>query len=102
MGMGWLYLLFLVIVVLVVSKFIHFKHIKHKLTAIILVLLLFFLYISFKMVVKNNSINLENISGVFSAFKVYFSWLVQLFGNVKDITGNVIGMEWLPQNITSH
>jgi len=99
--MGWLLIVLLVIAMLVVSKLVHFKHLKHKLTAIIIVLLLFFLYLSFTTIVKNNSITLSNVSGIFSAVKIYFSWLVHVFGNLKDITGNVVKMDWFPQNITS-
>jgi len=98
--MNW-WLLALVIVVLVVaSKLIHFKHMKHKVSVILLILLIAFFYFSFTTIVKSHAVDLKTASGVFSASKVYFSWLVNIFDNVKTVSGNVIGMDWIPKNVS--
>jgi hypothetical protein len=98
--MNWLLLTVVMIALIVASKLIHFKHAKHKIFTIIVILLIAFLYFSFTTVVKSHAADLKTASGVFSASKIYFSWLVQAFGNVKEISGNVIGMDWVPKNVS--
>ncbi len=96
----WILVALAIIAVVVVSKLIHFKHLKHRLTAIFLILLLFFAYSSVSSVIKSNSVDLKSPSGVFQAAKLYFSWLGYVFDNVRVVTGNVIRMDWAPQNLT--
>jgi hypothetical protein len=92
--MNWVIILIGVVAIVVVSKLIHFKHFKHKIGAIAIVLFLLFLSLTFMNVIKDNAINLSSPSGVFSAAKIYFSWMVQIFDNVKVLTGNAIRMDW--------
>ena len=96
--MEWMWVILVIVALVVVSKLIHFKHFKHKIFSIIVILVLAFLFFSFTTIVKNHSIDLKTASGVFSASKVYFSWLVHSFGNIKEISGNVVRMDWIPKN----
>jgi drug/metabolite transporter (DMT)-like permease len=98
--MNWILIAIGIAAVLVVSKFIHFRHIKHRITAIVLILLALFIYASFSAVIKSNSIDLKTASGVMSAGKIYFSWLLQAFDNVKVLTANAIKMDWVPKNVS--
>lgn len=97
---AWILIGLALIAVIVVSKLIHFKHFKHKVTAIAIVLILFFAYSTFTGVVKSNSIDIKTASGVFQAAKVYVGWLGLAFNNMKTLTGNVIAMDWFPDNQT--
>jgi hypothetical protein len=63
-------------------------------------LLAVFLYSTFSTIVHNNSIDLKTASGIISACRVYFSWLFQAFGNVRDLTGNAVKMDWIPSNMS--
>jgi hypothetical protein len=96
--MNWLIILIGVIAIFVVSKFIHFRHIKHRITAIVIILVVLFLYASVSGVVKTNDIDWKSPSGILSAGKIYLSWLVQAFDNIKVLTGNAIKMDWVPKN----
>jgi len=86
------------IALIVASKLIHFKHAKHRVFTLLAILLVAFLYFSFTTVVQSHAIDLKTAQGVFSASKIYFSWLGQAFVNVKEISGNVIRMDWVPKN----
>jgi len=96
--MNWLLMGLVIVAVIVVSKLIHFNHFKHKIFSIAVILLLAFLYFSFTSVVQGHSVDLKTASGIFSASKIYFSWFVHVFDNVKEISGNVVGMDWMPKN----
>jgi len=96
--MNWLLLALVMVVLIVASKLIHFKHAKHKIFTILLILLIAFLYFSFTTVVKSHAVDLKTASGVFSASKIYFSWFVNVFDNIKMVSGNVVKMDWIPQN----
>ena len=96
--MEWIWVILVVAALIIVSKFLHFKHFKHKIFSIVLILIIAFLFFSFTTIVKNHAIDLKTASGVFTASKVYFSWIVQSFGNIKEISGNVVRMDWIPKN----
>jgi hypothetical protein len=97
---SWMFIVIGIVAVLVVSKFIHFRHIKHRITAIAIILIILFIYASLTAVIKSNDIDIKSFSGVVSAGKIYASWLVQAFGNVKQLTANAIKMDWMPQNLS--
>ncbi len=95
--MNWL---LIIIIVLALFALLKMSHFRHRLTTIVIVCLFLFIYVSFSVVANNNSVDLSTASGLFQASKIYFSWFGQAFGNMKSITGNVIGMDWLPENKT--
>ena len=101
MVVSWILIIVVGLVALfLVNKVIHFNHFKHKLSAILIILLVLFLYSTFVVVTKSNNIDLKTAQGLLSAGKVYFSWLIQAFGNVKQLTGNVVNMNWMPSNMS--
>jgi len=99
--MDWFIIIVGIVAIFLVSKLIHFKHLKYKITAILLILLFFFAYLTIAKVISDNSINIKTASGVFQATKVYFSWLGMAFNNLRSLTGNVVNMDWFPNNSTS-
>ena len=74
---------------------------KHKFWTILLIGLLLFAYLSFVIVLKNQDINYRSFSGLMTAGKLYFSWLGNVFVNMKTITTNAIKMDWRGTNSTS-
>jgi len=62
----------------------------------IILFVLMFLVIGALLILSNNNLPLykdENIS----QFKIlYIQWLDDVYQNTQSITGNVIGMKWLP------
>lgn len=97
MVIGWIIIIIAILAIFFLSKI---NNAKHKFSLIIIVLLIVFFYFTFTSVAKSNSINLGTASGVFSTGKLYLSWLVHGFGNVKTITGNAVRMDWFPSNAT--
>ncbi|MFC1666217.1 hypothetical protein ACFLZF_00705 [Nanoarchaeota archaeon] len=73
---------------------IEFKRLKHKLFAVILIGLILFSYFSFSTIFSKSDIDFKSPTGLMSAGKVYFSWLISIFGNFKIITGDAIKMDW--------
>lgn len=71
-----------------------FRKFKHKMWAFLLIALIVFGYISFTVTTKNQEVDFKSFSGIMKAVKIYFSWLGSMFGNLKTITANAIGMEW--------
>ncbi len=71
-----------------------FKRIKHKLFAIFLIALLLFSFLSFKAVFNGKEISIKSISDLGNMAKLYFSWLGNVFGNMKSLTGEAVKMSW--------
>ena len=94
---------FFVIGILIAAIWIlvELKRMRHKLFAVFLIGLILFSYLSFTLVLKDKGVNLKTISGLMEGGKIYLSWLGSLFGNVKSITGHVIGLDWSGQNKTN-
>ena len=66
-----------------------FKRAKHKFLAILMIGLVLFIYFSAVTVFKDKSVDLKSAGGIADAFKVYFSWLGGVVGNVQTFTANV-------------
>lgn len=81
-------------IIIGVWLFVELKGLSHRILAISFILLFVFFYFSYSFVQRNYGPDAEGISGVLEASKIYFSWLGHVFGNIKTITGNVIGMNW--------
>jgi len=90
----------IVIVILIVIGIFAIKlnHLKHRFFIVLLVLAALFLYSTMNLVTTKNDIELNSVNGIFSAFQVYTGWLANGFNNMKEITGNVIGMDWSNSN----
>jgi energy-coupling factor transporter transmembrane protein EcfT len=88
-----------IIILIVIGIFaIKLNHIKHRLFIISLVLLALFLYSTMYLVTTQNEADLTSIDGILSTVKVYTGWLANGFNNFKEITGNVIDMDWVNSN----
>jgi len=87
-------LLVVSILIIAIWVVIEVKRLKHKLFAIFLIALILFTYISFTVTLKGQDIDLKTISGMATAGKLYFSWLISVTGNLKTITTNAISMDW--------
>jgi hypothetical protein len=95
--MGWVIIVaILVMAFIIIEKFVHFSHWNSKFWTIAVISILGFVALSFFGVAQANAINLNTLGGFFNATKLYFSWLVNAFGNIKDITGNAVRMNWFP------
>jgi hypothetical protein len=80
--------------------FLKMNHARHSLFFVVIILLLLFVYITVSRVVKENNINIKSLEGIEKASRVYFSWLGVFFGNLGEITGNAIKMDWSMKNKT--
>ena len=87
---------FFVIVAVVIAIWLlfGFKRMKHKLFAVILIALILFSFFSFNVAFNGKEISLNNISDLGKISKIYFSWLGNIFGNMKTITGQAVKMDW--------
>lgn len=95
--MSWVIIIGLVILTIyIIQKFVHFSHWNSKFWIITIVSILGFLALSFFIVAQTNAYNIKTINGFFTATKFYFSWLTNVFGNIKAITGNIVKMDWFP------
>lgn len=90
----------LAIVVIGIWVIIEIRRFKHKIFAIFLIVLIILSYLSFFTVFKNQELELTTFSGIMSATKIYFLWLLSIYENFKSLTVNVIAMDWT-QNFTS-
>jgi len=73
---------------------IEIKRFKHKIFALFLIGLILFSYLSTAMIFKDKEVDLKTVPGVIAASKIYFSWLGTVFTNTKQITANVVNMDW--------
>lgn len=74
--------------------FFNIKHMKQRFMAIVIVLLLLFFYVSYVSVTGSADIDYKNVKGYETGARLYFSWLLGLFDNVKGLTGNVVNLDW--------
>ena len=79
---------------------IEIRRFRHKIFAIFLIILIVLSYWSFFAVFKNQELELNTVSGIVSATKIYFLWLLSIYDNFKSLTMNIISMDWT-QNFTT-
>jgi len=84
------------VLIIAIWVIIEIKRLKHKLFAIFLISLILLAYLSFVFVFREQQINLNTVSGIMEATKLYFSWLGSIFGNMKTITSHAVKMDWSP------
>ena len=83
-----------VMLIALVFVFLGLKHMKHKILAVVVILLIMFLYITGSRIIKSGEADVKSFDGVMHIIKVYFSWLVDVSRNLKDIAGSAIKMDW--------
>jgi hypothetical protein len=84
----------LVALSVIIYLIFEFKRFQHKIFAIVLIALILFLYFSFIYVFRSTDIDFTSAKGVSEASKIYFSWLLSIFTNFKEVTANAIKMDW--------
>ena len=99
MAIGFTFIIIAVVIV-VIWVLIEAKRMKHKIFAIFLILLILFTYISFAAVLRNNDVDLKSTGGLATAGKLYYSWLVGVFSNMKSITAYAFKQDWKVLNDT--
>ena len=73
---------------------IEVKRFKHKIFALFLIGLILFSYLSAAMIFHGKELDLKTVPGVIAASRIYISWLGTVFQNTKQITANVVDMDW--------
>ena len=91
-GISWIIVGILIVLALFVAKL---RHIKHKTFIFIILILLAFFYISASKIISDQNINLGTFDGVMTASNLYLSWLVHIGGNLGNLAGNAIKMDWV-------
>ncbi len=89
---NWWLIAALVIVSLIIVKA---RHIKHKFFVVLFVLLILFFYLTLPRVIQGRDVNLQSFDGIVLTIRLYSAWLVHGFGNLKEITGNAVAMDWI-------
>jgi hypothetical protein len=94
MVIGKFSLFVLAVFIILIWVLFEVKRMRHRLFAIFFVGFMLFTYFSAYFVFQSEDINYKTIPGLISAGKIYFSWLSNVFGNLKIVTANVIQMDW--------
>ena len=89
--MNWIIIAALVVIAFF---FLRMRHIKHKVFLIIAIFALLFIYVTGSQLLANQEVNWRDASEVGGVIKTYFSWLVSVGSNFKEIAGNVIKQDW--------
>jgi len=63
-------------------------------------IIIVFLFIGGYMIKTTYDLNLEKSEDQKTFFAKFVTWLFQLGGNIKDLTGQAVEQEWLPNNET--
>ena len=83
-----------IVLVILIYVLTEVKRTKHKLFALFLIALILFGAFSFYTVFNGKDLSVKSVSDVEKLGSMYFSWLGNVFNNVKIITTNAIQMNW--------
>jgi hypothetical protein len=97
---NWFIIILIIAGILVLVKVSHLKHHKHKFGLMFFVILLLFFIASIYFVTSASNVDMSTTSGFAKGMGIYGGWLVNSFNNIKILTGNIIGMDWRPENKT--
>jgi hypothetical protein len=86
------------ILIIAIWVIIEVKRLRHKIFALFLIALILFTYVSFTVSLRGQDIDMTTVPGVMAASKLYMSWLVSVFNNLKSITTQAISLDWIPNN----
>lgn len=87
-------------IIVLIWVLIEIKRIKHKIFAIFLVGMIIFFYWGAIVVFQGQAFDFSSFSGISEASKIYFSWLLSVFDNLKTVTAGVIQLDWGTNNGT--
>jgi len=90
----------IIIAVLVILGIFAIKanHLRHRFFIIVLIVIALFFYLTVIFVNSSNNLNFSTSEGIFNSMRVYGGWLANGFSNVKQVTGEVIKMDWKSTN----
>jgi len=92
-------ILLTVIIEIAIVLLIHFVFDFKKMSKVLgffIILGIVSLSLSLIYVFRGYNIDFTSLSGIFEIIKVYFSWIIGVLGNIKDITADIINMDWRP------
>lgn len=87
----------MIILVVVTFLFLRARHFKHKIVAVVVILIILFFYVSASNIIKTQGIDLKTFEGVVQLTKLYGAWLWNMGLNIKELTGNVLKLDWKPK-----
>lgn len=88
-------LLILAAVIALIWVFHEMTRFKHKVVMILLIVIIVVMYIGAASIFKEKEVDFSSMDGISEASKLYFSWMVSVGKNVKEITANAIKMDWI-------
>jgi hypothetical protein len=88
----------IVVLIIAIWMIFGFKRIKYKFLVLFLMALVLFSIFSFNSAFKGKDLSVNNISDLGKIIKVYFSWLGNVFTNLKTISGQAVKMDWQGNN----
>lgn len=62
-----------------------------------IMIIVIFLLVGALIIVNNSNLHLSNNEDLNKFSNLYFNWLKQISSNTAQITGNIIGIDWLPK-----
>jgi hypothetical protein len=62
----------------------------------VIIILLMFLFLGALLIVSNNNLKFSSSEETNVFFNLWLGWFENLFGNLKSVTGYVIGQNWMP------
>jgi hypothetical protein len=92
MIVSWLIIGMLIILGLIFAKM---RHIKHKTFIIALLILVTFFYVSATSILGSRNLDLTSFNGIMEAGQIYFTWLIHIGGNLGELAGHAIKMDWV-------
>ena len=90
----------IVLIIAAIWVVLELKRFKHRALAIFLIIILLFTYFSFTVVFKDKKLDLSSVDGIKEAGGIYYSWLGNIFSNVKGLSSNAVKMDWGVNNTT--
>jgi drug/metabolite transporter superfamily protein YnfA len=90
MALNWVIIAVILVLVFLLLKT---KEVKHRILTVVGILIVLFVIISVAPILSGA--NLATFGGVVSAGKLYFSWLVGVFNNLVELTGNALKLDWI-------
>lgn len=89
-------MIFFVIAILIVTMWVMFKFrgFQQKFLTVFLIVLILFSFFSFYLAFNGKNITIKSVSDVEKLGKLYFSWLGNVFNNIKILTTQAIKMRW--------
>ena len=64
-------------------------------------IIVMFFAISALFIISNNNLYMYKQESIVKFVDLYLDWINQVFSNSQELTGEVIKLEWLPENLSS-